>query len=146
MLDALQIEEFEEGEFGGGDALGVAVPGSSLSSEVAPGTPSASMPASKPDKTQSEEEAKRMRNRASVEKCRRKKRQRQESLTRERASLTRENTILKDIGDETRTAMIQILHEVALLSGGGLVQGGAAVPLNSVQIPAGDAVAEQVKE
>lgn len=63
-----------------------------------------------------EEEQKRLRNRASVEKCRRKKRMRLESLTRERASLTRENELLRVSAEEARNSMILILQEVAALS------------------------------
>lgn len=134
VYDALPIDEFDEVELP--DALCMGAPGSSLSSSdggatnaivpqsitnlgIVSDTPSTSRKSSV--KLQSEEEAKRMRNRASVEKCRRKKRQRLESLTSERAALTRENVLLKEVMVETRAAMIQILHEVANLSGAAVI-------------------------
>ncbi len=69
-----------------------------------------------------EEEAKRIRrvkNRASVEKCRTKQRQRLDRLNKERAALTGENALLRGTADQVRGAMQQILEQVAGLSGVG---------------------------
>lgn len=68
----------------------------------------------------SEEEQKRIRrvkNRASVEKCRNKQRMRLESLTREREALTVENTMLRSAAEQVRLSMSSILSQVAALSG-----------------------------
>lgn len=68
----------------------------------------------------SEEEQKRIRrvkNRASVEKCRNKQRIRLESLTREREALAAENSTLRSATEQVRTAMNAILSQVAALSG-----------------------------
>jgi len=67
-----------------------------------------------------EEEQKRIRrvkNRASVEKCRHKQRMRLESLTQERTALGHENVLLRNSADEVRTVMQIILEQVASLSG-----------------------------
>ena len=72
------------------------------------------------DSIATEEEAKRIRrvkNRASVEKCRTKQRQRLDRLNKERASLTDENELLRDTADQVRGSMQMILEQVAGLSG-----------------------------
>lgn len=68
----------------------------------------------------SEEEQKRIRrvkNRASVEKCRSRQRMRLDSLNKERDALTEENCLLKSTCDSIRTTMQIILEQVAALSG-----------------------------
>lgn len=69
-----------------------------------------------PNTPLTQEDKKRMRNRASVEKCRRKKRHRLSSLNKERDALTEENKILTEISRDIRTSMILILTEIANLS------------------------------
>lgn len=68
----------------------------------------------------SEEEQKRIRrvkNRASVEKCRNKQRRRLEALQREREALTGENHLLRNAADGLRRSMSEVLSQVAALSG-----------------------------
>lgn len=63
-----------------------------------------------------EDEEKRHRNRISVKKCRHKKRVRTEGLMQERKMLTEENNLLRSVSEDSRTAAMVILTEIAELT------------------------------
>ncbi len=60
----------------------------------------------------------RVKNRASVEKCRHRQRVRFDALTNERDTITKETTLLRAVGDEVRDRLGTILNQVAALSNG----------------------------
>lgn len=60
----------------------------------------------------------RVKNRASVEKCRQRQRIRFEALSTERETISKETDILRDVGNDVREKLGTILNQVAALSSG----------------------------